>query len=140
MEMLTIDQENQVLKQQIIDLESKITNLQKILEIGEAIADSAEWILGNECLKGTSEIIVTRELWIWGIYLPETYTVRVNITNIGDNPIDKVYVFLFPYKNGEFIEEYKSTIVESLYIGETYSHDFRISAEMTSYKVLAVAG
>lgn len=31
--------------------------------------------------------------------------------------------------------------VESLYIGETYSHDFTlITEDMTSYKVLAVAG
>ena len=77
---------------------------------------------------------------MWNVYLPEIYTVRVNITNIGDTPIDKVYVFLFPYTNGEFTERYKSTIAENLYIDETYSHDFRISAETTSYKVLAVVG
>jgi len=121
-------------------IESDKTSLEKILESGEAITESAEWISDDECLKGTSEVIITRELWVWGIYLPDIYTVRVNITNIGDKPIGKVYVFLFPYTNGEFTEKYDYNIVESLYIGETYSHDFRISSETTSYKVLAVAG
>lgn len=132
--------EKEDLEKEYSDLEAEITSLEKILETGKAITESAEWISDDECLKGTSEVIVTRELWIWNIYLPSTYTVRVNITNIGDKPISKVYIFLFPYTNGEFTEKYYSNTAESLYIGETYSHDFRISAETTSYRVLAVAG
>lgn len=121
-------------------LKEDYLEVKSIIDTGTAIAKSAEWISEDECLKGTSEVIITRELWIWGIYLSSTHTVRVNITNIGDKPIGKVYIFLFPYTNGEFTERYDSNIVESLYIGETYSHDFRVSEDMTSYKVLAVTG
>ena len=125
-------------------LRTEKEDLEKILETGEAITESAEWISDDERLKVTSELIITHELIVVDMYL-DTYIVRVNITNIGDEPIDDVCIFLFPYTNGEFTGKwptmaYNSHRFVNLYIGETYSHDFRISAEMTSYKVLAVAG
>jgi len=126
------------------NLEAEITSLEKILETGEAIIKSVEWISDDERLKVTSELIITHELIVLDTYL-DTYTVRVNITNIGDEPIDDICIFLFPYTNEKFtgkwpIMAYNSHRFENLYIGETYSHDFRISTETTSYKMLAVAG
>lgn len=119
-------------------------DLEKILEAGEAVTESAEWILDDKRLKVTSELTITHELIVLDTYF-DTYTVRVNITNIGDEPIGDVCIFLFPYTNEEFtgkwpIMAYNSHRFESLYIGETYSHDFGISTEATSYKVLAVVG
>lgn len=74
-----------------------------------------------------------------------SYTVKVSVTNVGDEPLGVVYIFLFPYKNDEFAETwgvyYFTHSVEDLYIGETHSYEFTaISKEMTTYKVLAVAG
>ena len=126
------------------ELRTEKENLEKILETGEAITESAEWISDDECLKVTSELIITHELIAFDMYL-DTYTIKVNITNIGDEPIDDICIFLFPYTNGEFTGKwptmaYNSHRFENLYIGETYSHDFTVSEDMTSYKVLAVVG
>lgn len=132
------------LEENYSELRTEKEDLEKILETGEAITESAEWISDDERLKVTSELIITHELIVLDTYL-DTYTVRVNITNIGDEPIDDICIFLFPYTNGEFTGKwptmaYNSHRFENLYIGETYSHDFRISTETTSYKVLAVTG
>ena len=118
-------------------LKEDYDKLHSILEEGEAIAESAEWFSEDECLKVTSKLITSGTYWV-------TYTVRVTITNVGDEPLDKVVIFLFPYKDGKFAEtywEYHTHTVENIYIGETYSYDFTyLPEEMTSYRVLAVAG
>ena len=118
-------------------LKEDYDELSSILETGEAMAESAEWVSEDERLKVTSKLITSGT---WGV----TYTVRVTITNVGDEPIDKVVIFVFPYEDGKFAEtywEYHEHTVENLYIGETYSYDFTyLPEEMTSYKVLAVAG
>lgn len=119
------------------DVKDDYDELKSILEAGEAVAESAEWVSEDERLKVTSKLITSGTYWV-------TYTVRVTITNVGDEPIDKVVIFLFPYVDGKFAEEYfeySTHSVENIYIGETYSHDFTYLPEkMTSYKVLAVAG
>lgn len=118
-------------------LKEDYDELNALFEEGEAIAESAEWITEDECLKVTSKLITSGTYWV-------TYTVRVTIVNIGDEPMDEVWIFLFPYVDGKI--EYWSIYshvhsVESIYIGETYSHDFTyLPDEMTSYKVLAVVG
>ena len=118
-------------------LKENYDELNALLEEGEAMAESAEWVSEDERLNVTSKLITSGTYWV-------TYTVRVTITNVGDEPIDKVVIFLFPYEDGKFAEEYfwyESHSVENIYIGETYSHDFTyLPEEMTSYRVLAVAG
>jgi len=103
------------------------------------IAESAEWVLEDERLKVTSELLVPSGTSWW-----VTYTIRVTIMNIGDEPLDRVVIFVFPYKDGKFAETYSgynSHTVENIYIGETYSYNFTgLPDDMTSYKVLAVAG
>jgi len=127
------------LKSDYDSLKEDYDGLHSILEEGEAISESAEWVSEDGRLKVTSELI-TSETW-WA-----TYIVRVNVTNVGDEPIDKVLIFLITYKDGKFAEsyfygEYHSHTVENLYIGETYSYNFTdLPDDMTSYKVLAVAG
>ena len=121
-------------------LKGDYEEIYSIFNASKAIAESAEWISDDERLTVTSEPFTSPSL-IMGI----TYSVRVNVTNVGDKPIDKVLIFLVTYKDGKFTEgylygQYSSYIVENLYIGETYSHDFTVSPGMTSYKVLAVAG
>jgi len=118
-------------------LKEDYDELNSLFEAGEAIAESAEWVSEDERLNVTSKLITSGTYWI-------TYNVRVTVTNVGDEPIDKVVILLFPYINGKFTETYygyKSHSVESLYLGETYSYDFTgITEDMTSYKVLAVVG
>ena len=104
----------------------------------KAIAESAEWVSEDGRLKVTSELIISGTWWT-------TYTVRVNVTNIGNELISKVYIIVFPYKDGKFAETYvgyDQHSIENLYIGESNSYDFTSITfkDMTSYKVLAVVG
>lgn len=112
--------------------------LNSLFEAGEAIAESAEWITEDERLKVTSKLITSGTYWV-------TYTVRVTIVNIGDEPMDEVWIFLFPYVDGKLCEYWNvfsyAHSVESIYIGEAYSYDFTlITEDITSYRVLAVIG
>jgi len=129
---LTTDYSN--LEAEKATLEKDYSKLKTFLDGAKAIAESAEWVSEDGRLKVTSEFIIS------GTY----YTVRVNVTNVGNEPIDKVEIFLFPYVDGKFAETYLGYdyhSVKNLYIGETDSHDFTsITKDMTSYKVLAVAG
>lgn len=121
-------------------LKEDYDELHSILEEGRAIAESAEWVSEDKRLKVTSNL--TSE------YLFEEvtgYTVRVTITNVGNEPFDQVWIFLFPYVDGNLYEYWNplsyAHSVENIYISETYSYDFTYLLEkMTSYKVLAVAG
>jgi len=133
-------QEIRTLEEELEALGERYDSLNDELHFLGVIAESAEWISDDERLKVTSEPFTSPSL-IMGI----TYSVRVNVTNVGDKPIDKVLIFLITYKDGKFTEgylygQYSSYTVENLYIGETYSHEFTVSPDMTSYKVLAVAG
>jgi len=137
MEYSTLNSHYSTLYSSHISLNEDYDELKSLFEAGEAIAESAEWITEDERLKVTSKLITSGTYWV-------TYTVSITITNIGDEPIDKVIIFIFPYKNGTFAEtywEYHEHTVENIYIGETYSHDFTgLPDEMTSYRVLAVKG
>jgi len=107
-------------------------SLASILFSGEAIAESAT-LLSEERLEVTSELMK-------GKY--SDYNVKVTVTNVGSEPLAMVWIFLFPYVDEklEFQTRYTHSF-ENLYIGETYSHTFTWAPdEMTSYKVLAVAG
>ena len=107
-------------------------SLSSILYGGKAIAKSATW-LSEERLEVTSDLMK-------GKY--SDYNVKVTVTNVGSEPLALVWIFLFPYVDEklEFRTRYTHSF-ESLYIGETYSHTFTwVPDEMTSYKVLAVAG
>lgn len=63
---------------------------------------------------------------------------------LGSLPINKVVVFVFPYRNGNFAGRfwgYQENTVEDLYMGETCNYDFiGLPDDMTSYKVLTVVG
>jgi hypothetical protein len=111
-----------------------------IIEDGEAIAKSATWISEDGRLRVTSEVIPE---FSRGKLL--SYTVKVTVTNIGVEPISKVWIILFPYKGDRLIEYWSpysySKSVENLYIGESYSYNFtKLPKYMTTYKVIAVAG
>ena len=72
-----------------------------------------------------------------------SYDVEVTVTNVGDKPFDKVWIFLFPYVDGklEFSTWSHTKSVESLYIGESYSYTFTVLSEkMTTYKILVIGG
>jgi len=118
-------------------MKENYNELSLVLREGESIAESAEWISEDDSLKVKSELILAGISW-------RTYTVKVTVTNIGDGPINKICILLFPYKNGNFLEkpfEYISNSVENIYTGETYSYNFtNLSTEITSYKLIAVAG
>jgi hypothetical protein len=114
--------------------------LLSIIEGGEAIAKSATWISEDGRLRVTSEVIPE---FSRGKLL--SYTVKVTVTNIGMEPIGKVWIILFPYKGDRLIENWSpysySKSVENLYIWESYSYNFtRLPKYMTTYKVIAVAG
>ena len=117
-------------------------SLSSILYGGKAIAKSATW-LSEERLEVTSELMK-------GKY--SDYNVKVTVTNVGSEALASVWIFFFPYVDEKlvFITRVDEKPVfqtrythsfESLYIGETHSHTFTwVPDEMTSYKVLAVAG
>jgi len=122
------------------DLKSKYDNLTESINKGQIVAGSATWLSEDKRLNVTSELI-PKFLWetLW------SYTVRVTITNVGTEPLDKVWIFLFPYVDGKLYEYWNtfsySHSVESLYMGETYSYNFTsVPKEMTTYKVFAIAG
>lgn len=159
----TLNAEHVKLTSDYSDLEAKKTELEDdystvkndydelntLFEKGEAIAESSEWVTEDERLKITSKLITSR-----GRYYV-SYRVNVTITNIGDEPIDKVIIFVFAYKDGKFTDmygglEYRSHTVGNIYIGETYSNVFDLHSsyiysqdftdEIISYKVIAVVG
>ena len=104
------------------------------------MAKSATWLSEDKRLKVTSEVIP--EFLFEKLY---SYKVRVTVTNVGTEPLSKVWIFLFPYKDGEFAGYWStysySKSVENLYMGESYSYNFTgISKEMTTYKIIAVSG
>ena len=117
-------------------------SLSSILYGGKAIAKSATW-LSEERLEVTSDLMK-------GKY--SDYNVKVTVTNVGSEALASVWIFFFPYVDEKlvFITRVDEKPVfqtrythsfESLFIGETYSHTFTwVPDEMTSYKVLAVAG
>lgn len=113
--------------------------MKNIIERGKAIAKSAEWISEDKRLKVTSELIPDYSLKAW------RYNVRVTVTNIGDKPLKRVFMFIFPYV-GDKLCEYWDPIsysyeVRDLYVGENASFTFVFLPEdMTSYKILVVGG
>jgi predicted Holliday junction resolvase-like endonuclease len=150
------DMESQVssLKLQAADLRDKYTSLKSeydklkrdydkllsAMERGEAVARSATWLSEDRRLKVTSEVIP--KLLFGELF---SYDVKVTVTNVGAEPLDVVWIFLFPYRDGKvagyWSEVAYSKKVESLYVGESYSYTFEyIPKEMTTYRVLAVAG
>jgi prefoldin subunit 5 len=122
------------------DLKQRYDNLTESIEKGKAVAESATWLSEDGRLKVKSELIPE---YLFGEV--SSYTIRVNVTNVGNEPLHIVLIFLFPYKDGKLVEYWSplkySKSVESLYIGESYSYNFTlVPKEITSYKVLAVAG
>lgn len=112
-------------------LKTNYSNLQSAIKGGEALAKSATWISEDKRLKVTSEVIpefFLGELW--------SYTIRVTVTNIGNEPLNKVHIFLFPYQ-GDKLVKYWNTLsyehsVENLIVGESYSYNFTyVPKEMT---------
>jgi len=114
-------------------------NYEKILREGEAIATSAEWISEDKRLKVTSELIPV--FWFGKL---RGYKVRVTVTNISNEPLGKVWIFIFPYVGDKLYtwDKYDHvTTVENLYMGESYTYEFDdLPKEMTTYKVLALSG
>ena len=120
-------------------LKEEYEKLEEILRKGEAIATSAEWVSEDKRLKITSELVPV--FWFGEL---DRYKVRVTVTNIGNEPLEKVWIFIFPYigdKLCEWSSYYHLATVENLYMGESYTHEFDyLPREMTSYKVLALPG
>jgi hypothetical protein len=139
-EYLELDANYSSLKADYELLKTNYSNLQSAIKRGEALAKSATWISEDKRLEVTSEVIpefFLGELW--------HYTIRVTITNIGNEPLNKVYIFLFPYQGDKLVKYWSSLSyehsIESLIAGESYSYNFTwVPKEMTSYKVLVLAG
>lgn len=66
------------------------------------------------------------------------YDLKVDVTNVGDKPLNNVLVFVFAYADGRLVE-WKYYKFNDLYMGETLTYTFQyLSKELTSYKVLAI--
>mgnify|MGYP000215083145 CR=1 FL=1 len=121
-------------------LKDDYEELLSIIEKGKAIAKSATWVSEDERLEVTTELIPR---YTFGTLTG--YDVNVTVTNVGDEPFNVVWIFLFIYVDDKLYEYWTplgySHSVESLYVGETYSYTFKyITKEMTSYKVLVIGG
>jgi len=128
------------LKSEYDSLKQDYEKLLSAIEKGEVAAKSATWLSEDKRLKVTSEVIP--ELFLGELCC---YTVKVTVTNVGTEPINTVWILLFPYKDDKLVEYWNtisySKCVESLYIGESYSCNFTwVPKEMTTYKVVVVAG
>ena len=128
------------LKSEYDSVKQDYDKLLSAIEKGEVVAKSATWLSEDERLNVTSEVIP--ELFLGEL---SSYTVKVTVTNVGTEPLSRVLIFLFPYKDGTLVDNwgtfYYSKSVENLYMGESYSYNFTwIPKEMTTYKVVAVAG
>jgi uncharacterized coiled-coil protein SlyX len=127
------------LKSEYDSVKKDYDRLLSAISKGEIVAKSATWLSEDKRLKVTSKIIPE---FLFGEL--SSYTVEVTVTNIGAEPLSKVLIFLFPYKDDKFAEylfTYRSASMENLYMGESYSYKFTwISKEMTTYKVIVVAG
>jgi hypothetical protein len=121
-------------------LKTNYDNLQSAIKRGEALAKSATWISEDKRLEVISEVIpkfFLGELW--------DYTIRVTITNIGNETLNEVHIFLFPYQGDKLVEYWSPDsyykYIGPLIVGKSYSYDFNyVPKEMTSYKVLVLAG
>jgi hypothetical protein len=154
LEIVNRDSQSSSLKSQIanlnysyLSLKSKYDLLKQdydkllsVIEKGEVSAKSAIRLSEDKRLKVTSEVIpklLFGELWY--------YTVKVTVTNVGTESLSIVWIFLFPYEDGKLVEYWNaisySKSIENLCIGESYSYNFTlVPKEMTTYKVIAVAG
>jgi hypothetical protein len=107
------------------------------LQSGKALAESATWLSEDERLKVTSEVTPDYlGTYLWGWYI------KVTVTNVGSEPLDTVWIMVFPYVQGklEFSTYSDATSVTDLYMGESYSYTFTVSPSTTTYSVLAVGG
>jgi|GEM_PF-6912045 len=69
------------------------------------------------------------------------YTVRVTVVNVGNEPLEKVYIWLFIFNKDNKLIRDDYDYAFDLYMGESYTRDFwGISDEMASYKVIALPG
>lgn len=99
----------------------------------------AEWTTGDGVLKISSELVpekIDEEI--------VSYTLKVTVTNIGDKPIVKVLIIVFPYTGDKLYEYWNwaqhAATITSLMPGESATHDFLLlPKDMTSYKLTAFA-
>jgi len=117
---------------------STITSLTTFTKTVEAPV-KAEWTSGDGRLKVSSEVIPEK--------IGESvvsYTVKVTVTNISDEPITKVLIIIFPYIGDRLYEHWNwashSAQITSLMPGESVTHEFLLlPKDMTSYKIAAFA-
>jgi hypothetical protein len=106
------------LKSEYDSVKQNYDKLLSAIEKGEVVAKSASWLSEDKRLNVTSKVIPE-------FYFEELshYTVEVTVTNVGTEPLSRVYIFLIPYKDGKFAEEwaiaYYYKEVENLYMGES---------------------
>ncbi|MEM1581397.1 MAG: hypothetical protein ABIM44_05115 [candidate division WOR-3 bacterium] len=120
-------------------LESKYNEIIEDLINGQATAASATWVSEDERLLVKSELAhqyLSEETWY--------YAIRVSVTNISNEQLNAVWIFLFLYENGSLIEGWSpvtySKRLENLNVGETRSQNFTyIPRNITTYRVFAVA-
>lgn len=120
-------------------LESKYNKIIEDVINGQVVADSAAWVSEDERLLVKSELAhqyLSEETWY--------YAIRVSVTNISNEQLNTVWIFLFLYENGSLIEGWSpvtySKRVENLNVGETRSQNFTyIPRNITTYRVFAVA-
>lgn len=99
----------------------------------------AEWTTGNGRLRVSSELIpekIGEEVW--------SYRVKVVVTNVGNEPVMKVLVIIFPYVGDKLFEQWNwashSATATGLMPGESFTHEFLLlPKDMTSYKLAAFA-
>lgn len=135
---LTLKGEYSILATNYSMLKDDYEKMVSIIERGEAIAKSATWLSEDKRLQVTTELI---QKYLFGTL--SGYDINVTVTNISNEPLDVVWIFLFVYVDGRLCEYWSplgySHSVENLYIGESYSYTFTyITEDMTSYKVLVI--
>ena len=119
----TLAQEHNKLAQERKTLMENYTKLKEWINQTEYAVKSSLAISGDERLE------VKCEVTPWG-------SVRVNVTNVGNEPIQKVFVFLV-YNDLLFGHTYQYKTIHDLWMGETNTVSFSVYYDVP-FKVVAV--
>jgi hypothetical protein len=112
-----LDQEHKALMENYTQLKAQINQTEYAVKASTAVS-------GDERLEVKCEVVLWQE-------------VRVSVTNVGNEPIQKVYVF-FMYSDPLFVYTYSCQTIHDLWMGETNTVTFYSLDYDRPFKVVAV--
>ena len=122
---------------------TEVIALMKDIEVSPKAPVNAEWITEDGLLKISAKIFFNEGGWPRELF-PSYYKVKMNITNISNEPISRILVIIFPYRGRAYCGDTKSLyhhMIKILHPGQQETIEFPdIKLEdITSIKVAIFA-